>query len=122
MKNLISFSMILFLLIACKGNQELSPTATAKVVIESFYTKDNSTLKEHTTPSGYEGMIAIQNFVADGMSKSSDFKVVNDSIIGETAWVKFRTSYDTKPETFKFVRQDGKWMVTQQGVREKGPF
>lgn len=75
--------MILFLLIACKGNQELSPTATAKVVIESFYTKDNSTLKEHTTPSGYEGMIAIQNFVADGMSKSSDFKVVNDSIIGK---------------------------------------
>lgn len=121
MKNLISFSMIL-LLIACKGNQELSPTATAKVVIESFYSKDNSILKKHTTPSGYEGMIAIQNFVADGMSKTSDFKLVSDSIDRNTAWVKFTTAYDTKPETFKLVKQDGEWMVTQQGIREKGPF
>lgn len=121
MKRLVIYSMVL-LLFACAEQKELSPTETAQVVAESFYTKDNNTLKKHTTKEGYDGMISIQNFVPDGNSKNSDFEVVNQKTEGDIAWVKFTTSYDDKPETFKLVKQDGQWKVTQQGVREKGPF
>ena len=121
MKRMVIYSLIL-LLFACTEQQQLSPTETSKVVAESFYQKDNATLKKHTTPEGYDGMIAIQNFVGDDNPENSDFKVLDETTDGDIAWVKFTTSYDTKPETFKLVKQDGQWKVTQQGVREKGPF
>ncbi|WP_114491770.1 hypothetical protein [Candidatus Ulvibacter alkanivorans] len=121
MKRLVIYSLVL-LLFACAEQNELSPTETAKVVAESFYTKDNSTLKKHTTTEGYDGMISIQNFVPDSNSENSDFKVVDETTDGDIAWVKFTTTYDSKPETFKLVKQDGQWKVTQQGVLEKGPF
>lgn len=121
MKKMVIYSLVL-LLFACAEQKQLSPTETAQVVAESFYTKDNSTLKKHTTTEGYDGMISIQNFVPDGNSENSDFKVVDETTDGDLAWVKFTTSYDTKPETFKLVKEDGQWKVTQQGVGEKGPF
>lgn len=121
MKRMVIYSLVL-LLFACAEQQHLSPTETAKVVAESFYQKENSILKKHTTTEGYDGMIAIQNFVGDENPENSDFKVVNETMDGDIAWVKFTTSYDTKPETFKLVKQDGQWKVTQQGARENGPF
>ena len=121
MKKLVTYLLVL-LLFACAEQKELSPTETAKVVAESFYTKDNTTLKKHTTKEGYDGMVSIQNFVPDGNSKESNFEVVDEMTDGDIAWVKFTTDYDTKPETFKLLRQDGLWKVTQQAVREKGPF
>lgn len=121
MKRLVIYSLVL-LLFACAEQKQLSPTETAKVVAESFYTKDNPTLKKHTTAEGYDGMVSIQNFVPDGNTNDSNFKVVNEMTDGDVAWVKFTTNYDTKPETFKLVKEDGKWKVTQQGVQEKGPF
>ncbi len=118
---MVIYTLILFLF-ACTEQQQLSPTETSKVVAESFYQKDNETLKKHTTPEGYDGMIAIQNFVVGDNPQNSDFKVLDETADGDIAWVKFTTSYDTKPETFKLVKQNGQWKVTQQGVREKPPF
>lgn len=121
MKKMVIYSLVL-LLFACAEQQQLSPTETAKVVAESFYQKKNAALKKHTTTEGYEGMIAIQNFVGDDNPETSDFEVLDETTDGDIAWVKFTTSYDTKPETFKLIKQDGQWKVTQQGAREKGPF
>lgn len=118
----LAFYSLFFLVFACVKQKELSPVETAQIVVESFYTKDNATLKRHTTAGGYDGMIGIQNFVPDGNSKDSNFKVLETKIADDVAWVKFITSYDTKPETFKLIKQDGQWKVTQQAVREKGPF
>jgi len=111
---------LLVLFVAC-AEQQLSHTDTAKIVVESFYTKDNNTLKKYTTEAGYNGLISIQNFVS-GEKKDSNFKVLDESVEGDTAWVKLTTSYDTKPETFKLVKEAGTWKVTKKGLREKGPF
>lgn len=121
MKRIVIYSFIL-LFVACTEQQQLAPSETAKVVVESFYQKENTALKEHTTSEGYDGMIAIQNFVGDDYPENSGFKVLDETTEGDIAWVKFTTTYDPKPETFKLVKQDGEWKVTQQGAREKGPF
>ena len=121
MKRMIIYSLIL-LLSACAEQQQLSPFETAKIVVESFYQKDNVTLKKHTTTEGYDGLMAIQNMIGDGKTGNSDFKVLDETTEGDTAWVKFTTSYDAKPETFKLIKEGGSWKVTQKALREKGPF
>ncbi|GFZ81699.1 hypothetical protein GCM10011531_09930 [Aquaticitalea lipolytica] len=85
MKRLVIYALVL-LLFACAEQKELSPVETAQIVAESFYTKDNTTLKNHTTKEGYDGMVSIQNFVPDGNSNDSDFKILNEKTDGEIAW------------------------------------
>ncbi len=120
MKKLILIPILLFIF-ACTENQQLSHIETSNIVVKSFYTKDNDKLEAHTTTEGYGGLTSIQNLIS-GEEKTLNFKVINEAVNGDTAWVKFTTNYNTKPETFKLVKEDGKWKVTQQGVREKGPF
>lgn len=114
---------MLLVLMTCSQTQ-LSHTDTAKIVVESFYQNDNPTLKKHTTEDSYGSYMSIQGMVAPGdpKSKPSNFKVLEETVVGDIAWVKFTTSYSDKPETFKLIKQDGKWKVALQGAREKGPF
>jgi len=121
MKNIVIYSAVFFFL-ACTGKQDLSPSETSKIVVESFYNNDNETLKKYTTPEGYEGLKSIQDLMAAGKSGGSNFKVLEETADGETAWVKFTTTYEENPELFKLLKQDGQWKVTQQQPREKGPF
>ena len=107
--------------VACT-QQNLSPTETAKVVAESFYNRDNKKLKEHTTAENYEYYLVIQDMLAKEYSGESNFRVLQEKADGDIAWVKFTTSYDEKPETFKLIKENGQWKVTEQGVREKTPF
>ncbi|MCM4164032.1 hypothetical protein DHC50_10525 [Arenibacter sp. A80] len=58
MKTLIT-SILAFLLIACSYKQDLSHTETAKIVVESFYAKDNTTLKKFT-PLKYIGKLVLE--------------------------------------------------------------
>ncbi len=122
MKHIPLFVMLLVLM-ACSQTQ-VSHTDTAKIVVESFYEKDNATLKKHTTDDSYASFMAIQNVMAPGDPKvnSSNFKVLKETSDGETAWVQFTSAYAEKPETFKLTMQDGKWLVTEKGLREKSPF
>ena len=122
MKKIALYSLLLAF-IAC-SNSQISHTDTAKIVIESFYQNNNSTLKKHTTEDSYASYMSIQAVIAPGdpKSKRSNFKVQEETVDGDIAWVKFTTSYSVKPETFKLIKQDGKWKVELQGVREKGPF
>lgn len=120
MKNFILTPLLLFLF-ACAENQQLSHTETSKIVVESFYTKDNDKLENYTTSEGYGGLTSIQNLIS-GKKKALNFKVLNETVDGDTAWVKFTTAYDDKAETFKLVKEDGIWKVTRKGLREKRPF
>ena len=52
----------------------------------------------------------------------ANFKVVDEAIDGEVAWVKYSTSYNPKPGIFKLVQEDDQWKVMYNGPREKGPF
>ena len=107
---------------ACSEKQDLSPGETSKLVVESFYNKDNESLKKYTTPEGYEGFKSIQDLITAGKSGDSNFKVLQETKNGDTAWVRFTTSYEENPELFKLLMENGQWKVTRQGEREKGPF
>lgn len=117
----ISTYLIVLAFLACT-EKEMSHTETAKIVVESFYQKDSSKLKKHTTSESYDSFISIQDMMTAAESGASDFAVLQESVEGDIAWVKFTTSYEEKPETFKLIMQDGKWLVTEKGLREKGPF
>ncbi len=120
MKKMILYLLIL-LFIGCTQSQ-LSHTDTAKIVIESFYKNDNSKLKKYTTTESYASFMAVQALVAPGTDDASNFKLIEETVDGDTAWVKFSTSYEEKPETFKLIKQDGQWNVAEKGLREKSPF
>ncbi len=120
MKKMILYLLILIFM-GCAQTQ-LSHTDTAKIVVESFYQNDNSKLKKHTTDESYASFMAIQVLVAPGTDEAPNFKLIEETIDGDTAWVKFSTSYEEKPETFKLVKQDGQWKVAEKGLREKVPF
>ncbi len=120
MKKMILYLLILIFM-GCTQSQ-LSHTDTAKVVVESFYKNDNSKLKKHTTAESYASFMAVQTVVAPGTNDVSNFKLINETVDSDTAWVKFSTSYEDKPETFKLIKQDGQWKVAEKGLREKAPF
>ncbi|MFS4494709.1 hypothetical protein [Maribacter sp. 2308TA10-17] len=113
--------LVLLVFIAC-ADKQLSHTETAKIVVESFYQKDNSKLKKYTTAESYASFISIQDMMTAAESGASDFNIVQEIVDRDIAWVKFTTSYEEKPETFKLVQEEGQWVVTEKGLREKGPF
>lgn len=121
MKNLVVCFLVLQF-ISCAGNKEMSPSETAKVVAESFYHGDKASLKKHTTAEGYANLSSIQEMFAQDKNSESNFKIVDEAMEGEVAWVKYSTVYDPKPGIFKLIKEDGQWKVTQNGPRDKGPF
>ncbi|WP_418603569.1 hypothetical protein [Hwangdonia sp.] len=120
MKKMILYLLIM-LFMGCTQSQ-LSHTDTAKVVVESFYKNDNSILKKHTTPESYASFMSVQAIVAPGTDDASNFKLIKESVNGNTAWVKFSTSFEDKPETFKLEKVDGKWLVAEKGTGENAPL
>ena len=121
MKTTVTYSIIL-LLFACTTKTDQSPTETSRIVLESFFKKDTATLKQHTTKEGYEGLLSIQNFIGTGKTGDSNFKVLDEKVDGDTAWVKFTSAYEKKPGSFKLLKQNGEWKVTRKKLKEKGPF
>ena len=120
MKKLVICSLVL-LFISCSGNKNMSPSETAKVVAESFFSKDETVLKKHTTSEGYASLITVQNMLPDS-DKEIEVEILDEAIEGEVAWVKYKTSFDGKSGVFKLVKDDNQWEVTSKGPREKGPF
>ncbi len=118
MRNSI-FILILTTLISC-GESQMSPAETAQTVVESFYQKQNSELKKYTTSESYESFLSVQElFTQENNVRKSNFNLIRDSINGNNAWVKFTTAYEEKPETFKLIKDEGTWKVTESGVMEK---
>jgi len=120
MKRIVFCSLIL-LFISCSGNKNLSPAETATIVAESFFSKDKSTLKKHTTSEGYASLNTLLDMIPD-TEKEIEVDILDEAVDGEATWVKYSTSYDGKPGVFKLVQEDDQWKVTHNGPREKGPF
>lgn len=99
----------------------MSHTETAKIVAESFFSKDESTLKKHTTSAGYSSLIMGLNAMPDS-DKVIEVEILDEAVDGEIAWVKYSTTYDGKTGIFKLAKENGQWKVTSKGPREKGPF
>lgn len=120
MKKIFICSLVL-LFISCSGNKNMSHTETAKIVAESFFSKDESTLKKHTTSAGYSSLIMGLNAMPDS-DKVIEVEILEEAIDGEIAWVRYKTTYDGKAGIFKLVKENGQWKVTNKGPREKGLF
>lgn len=120
MKKSVIYALVL-LFISCSGNKDMSPSETAKIVAESFFSKDKSVLKKHTTSVGYASLITVQNMIPDS-GKKIKVEILDKAIDGEIAWIKYKTSYDGKTGVFKLVKEDNQWKVTNKGMREKSPF
>ncbi|MFC4689956.1 hypothetical protein ACFO5T_05900 [Dokdonia genika] len=121
MKTLATISIVL-LLISCTETETLSPAETAKVVAESFYHGDMHTLKKYTTAEGYTNLASIQELLQEDKNSPSDFKVIDEAVVGEIVWIKYTTTYDAKPSIFKLIKENNVWKVTHNGPRDKGPF
>ena len=120
MKTLISCLLIVFIF-SCTEKQNLTHIETAKIVVESFYKKDNSTLKKHTTSDGYNGLIMIQDMISNE-DKDAKVEILGEALEGDLAWVKYNSSYDKNPGVFKLIKENGQWKVTSKKPRERGPF
>tara|TARA_R110002049_G_scaffold64603_4_gene170271 strand:- start:1817 stop:2116 length:300 start_codon:yes stop_codon:yes gene_type:complete len=99
----------------------MSHTETAQIVAESFFSKDESALKKHTTSDGYASLITVQNMLPES-DKEIKVEILDEAIDGKTAWVKYSSNYDNKPGIFKLVKENDQWKVTSKGPMEKGPF
>lgn len=120
MKKLVICSLVL-LFISCSENSRLSPSETAEIVAKSFFSKDESTLKKHTTPEGYASLITVQNMIPES-DKEIQVEILDEAIDDNIAWVKYSTSFDGKSGVFKLVKENNKWKVTNKESREKEPF
>ncbi|WP_282143604.1 hypothetical protein [Cellulophaga baltica] len=120
MKNLLICSLVL-LFVSCAENNNMSHTETAQIVAESFFSKNESALKKHTTAAGYSSLITGLNMMPES-DKKIEVEILEESIDGEIAWVRYKTSFDGKTGIFKLVKENGQWKVTNKGPREKGAF
>ena len=83
MKRLLICPLVL-LFISCAGNNNMSHTETAQIVAESFFSKDESALKKHTTSDGYASLITVQNMIPDS-DKTIEVEILDEAIDGEIA-------------------------------------
>ncbi|MDT0294876.1 hypothetical protein ACFQ3R_00260 [Mesonia ostreae] len=120
MKKIVVFSLVL-LFLSCSENKNMSPSETAKVVAKSFFSKNESVLKKHTTSEGYASLLTVQNMMPDS-DKEIKVEILDEAIDKEIAWVKYSTTYDGKSGIFKLIKENDQWKVTNKGPREKGPF
>lgn len=114
--------MLSVILWSCNGQIVSSPAEVAETVVVSFYTQDKGTLQKHTTKESYESFMTVQDLLSAEEKKASEFKVLNEKIDSDVAWIKFTSSYSDQPETFKLIKEDGQWKVAEKGLQEKGPF
>ena len=120
MKKMLFLSLMVIGL-ACT-EAERSYTETAQIVVESFYQKNFPVLKKHTTKDSFDSFMYIQDIVPAADKRDSSFKVIQETENGKSAWVQFSTVYEAQPETFKLIKEGGKWKVAEIEMGEKGPF
>jgi len=123
MKNIVVLLLVLlFLSCADSATKVSGPSATAQIVIESFYEKDEEALKANSTPQAYSNYMNTINMFNATPKDDSKFTVLQDTIMGDVAWVKYTTAYDKTPGVFKLVKQNGKWLSDARGSKDKSPF
>jgi len=91
-------------------------------VIENFHYGENETLRKYTTEVGYEYLAFIQAMFLVNEDSAVGFKILDQKEHEDAFWVKYTTAMDDTPGLLKLVQENGMWKVTQEGVRERGPF
>ncbi|XMO85019.1 hypothetical protein AAFN75_09495 [Algibacter sp. AS12] len=118
----IVICLLVLLFFSCAETKISGPSDTAKIVIESFYEKNEKALKANSTPQAYSNYMNTINMFNATVKDDSNFTVLQDTIMGDLAWVKYTTAYDKTPGLFKLVKQNGKWLADARGSKDKSPF
>ncbi|MGJ8762046.1 MAG: hypothetical protein ACSHXA_15995 [Polaribacter sp.] len=99
----------------------MSHYETAEIVAKSFFSKDKTTLKKHTTSAGYSSFIMGLNAMPNS-KKKIEIEILDEVTDGKIAWVRYKTSFDGRTGIFKLVKENGLWKVTNKNPKDKGPF
>lgn len=105
----IVICLLVLLFLSCAETKLSGPSATAKIVIESFYEKDEKALEANSTPQAYYNYMNTINMFNATVKDDSNFTVLQDTIIGDVAWVEYTTAYDKTAGLFKLVKKE--WTV-----------
>lgn len=112
MKTPITLALLFPLLLAACGGSSDSPSDVATKFLTHTNKMEFKEAKEYATKSTGEVLDMIGGMAA--MMPKEDpktFKIVNESIDGETATVTYRTDGKEEDETLNLVKEDGKWLV-----------
>lgn len=120
MKKVLLYVFIIAL-VAC-NEKEITHTETTEIVAESFYQNDDATLEEYTTAESFANLSSLQDLFSENENSEINFEIIEDTIEGDVAWVRYSTSFEEKPGVFKLVRENGQWKVTERKPREEVPF
>jgi len=90
------------------------PSKNAEKFLTHFYALEFEEAKKYGTKSTGELLDALKGFVAmlsEEDKKKKSFKIVGETIDGDTAVVLFEEEGSKEPETLNMVKEDGKWLV-----------
>ena len=114
MNNLLSKSAVI-LLFAISGCSNENPS---DVVVDFIYAVENKHFddaRELSTPDT-DKLINLQESIANFSQDSTPFvkskiEIIEERVMGDTAYVKFVSEEEDMPTTIKLVKTDGNWLV-----------
>lgn len=111
MKKVLLFLFVSVLFVSCNTN---SPQATAEKFTQSMANGDMESAKKYVTTGTASLLDMVTKMSGDSIPKYPDFKfkMIKDSIVGDTAaWITY-TSPIGNQEELTLVKQDGQWKVS----------
>ena len=111
MKKLLVLLLISVAFVSCDTN---TPKATAEKFTESMAKGDMEEAKKYMTAGTASLLDMAMKMSSDSIPKYQDFKfkMIKDSIVGDTiAWVTYTSPLGSQEE-LNLVKQDGQWKVT----------
>ncbi|MBM3170812.1 MAG: DUF4878 domain-containing protein [Bacteroidetes bacterium] len=90
------------------------PSKNAEKFLTHFYAFEFEEAKQYGTKSTGELLDALKGFVAmlsEEDKKKKSFKILGETMDGETAVVTYQEDGSKEIETLNLVKEDGKWLV-----------
>lgn len=100
-------------LILCLTSCSSGPENTARKFTESMAKGDIKAAQKYSTEGTGKLLEMLNGLGIDKMETFPDFKfnMVKDSIVGDTAWVTYKTPEDTN-DVLTLIKDNGEWKVS----------
>jgi len=110
-RNFILTILVVILLASCSGG---SPKKVAKHYLDEIGSEDYEGAKDYCTEDTKKLMdmyISLSKLQPDTISKSLNFKITNEKIEGDTAYVYYKVSGSDIEQMLVLKNIDGEWKV-----------
>ena len=114
MKRVANYSVLFLLfnfLLSCSGD---SPKSVAEDYLKAFNRQNYEKAKDYATDDTkklLDMFISLAALTPDSMKRNLNFSVVDEKIVGDTAYVNYKTEGSTKVQTLTLRKIAGKWKV-----------